>query len=76
MKKIIIAILVSILLIGCASSSKAGESHRVLEEVYGDGWSSVGIIRDNETGIEYIYIKNGKYGVAITPRLTGDKKND
>ena len=74
MKKIIIASLVSVLLIGCVSSSKAGDNHAVLEKVYGDGWSGIGILRDNETGREYIYIDNGKYGVAITPRLTKEEK--
>lgn len=69
MKKIIIATMITVALAGCASSSKAEEDHAVLERVYGDIWSSTGILRDNETGMEYIYIKSGDHGVAITPRL-------
>ena len=64
-------------LIGCgASNTKAQESSsapETLQVVYqNDGYCTHYILRDNETGYEYIVaVKSQSYGVgiAITPRL-------
>ena len=69
MKKIIIAIMVILALAGCASSSKAKEDHAVFETVYDGKWNDFTVIRDKETGREYICYHTGN-GAAITPRLS------
>ena len=70
MKKIFIAMMMAVALAGCVSSSKAKDDHAVLETVY-HNWSDFMIIRDKETGQEYICYHTAN-GVAITPRLTKD----
>ncbi len=79
MKKAIIAAMVALALAGCASSSlslsssKAKNDHAIFETVYSAHLGNLRVIRDKETGREYICYSGG-YGVAITPRLPKEEK--
>lgn len=47
------------------------DSAKIFSKVKGDGFDLAQILKDKETGVEYIFIYAND-GVAITPRLSSD----
>jgi hypothetical protein len=59
--------------IGCSTTSNASnENNNMFTTIYADQKESV--LRDNQTGVEYIVVQTSVDGVAITPRLNKDGK--
>ena len=70
MKRIIIlAIVTTILLTGCATATYADTETPIFKTLYRDG--DYRIICDTESGVHYIVYKSGYKG-GITPRLDAD----
>ena len=65
MKKYIIAIIASILLILVLCGWKRVDHENM------DAFTSIGTYRDEETGVEYIVFKTG-YGAGACPRYNAD----
>ena len=65
MKKTIIAIIISILLIFVLCGWKRVDRENM------DAFTVVGTYRDEETGVEYVVFKAG-YGAGVCPRYNAD----
>lgn len=60
--------------IGCSTTSNASNENKkdMFTTIYADQKESV--LRDNQTGVEYIVVQTSVDGVAITQRLNKDGK--
>lgn len=64
MKRILFIILLALILTGCKTKNSEKEDAGRFEMVYRErmGWGCIRIIRDNETGAEYMFIKDRNAG--------------
>lgn len=67
----------SITLSACVLENKSSDTESTIEivyqsDVYEELNCMVTILRDNETGVEYVYILRGQTGGVIYPRLDKD----
>lgn len=77
MKKVffILLLAIALLLVGCGyekdkdASSKEPLRFEVVYSKDPDLFSSISIIRDTETGVDYLFVNSG-YGAGLTPLIT------